>query len=222
MATRRVRRLPPDERRDELVRLGLEMLGQRAYDQVSVAELAEAAGISKGLLYRYFPTKSHFVVAVLRHARGELDTRLMLGADADPVAWLDTALEGVLAYVEERAAGFVAIIRARGGDDPLITAELDEVRRVRLALLGEFAARLAGVDRAALESPALRAALGGWLAFFEEVVLGWLTERRLERGQVRIILRQALLGALAAPASVDATAASARLGEAAARAAATP
>ena len=32
---------------------------------------------------------------------------------------------------------------------------------------------------------------------------GWLTSRQLERGQVRIILRQALLGALGALASVD-------------------
>jgi AcrR family transcriptional regulator len=50
-------RLDVDERRTQLVELGLEHFGERAYDDVSIDAIAEAAGISKGLLYHYFPTK---------------------------------------------------------------------------------------------------------------------------------------------------------------------
>jgi AcrR family transcriptional regulator len=69
-------RLPHDERREQLVALGLELLGRTPHDQVSIGEIARAAGISKGLLYHYFPTKSDFVVAVLRASRDELERRM--------------------------------------------------------------------------------------------------------------------------------------------------
>src|ERR1700712_4373823 len=68
-------RLTPDARREQLVGLGLELLGRTQPDQVSIEAIAKAAGISKGLLYHYFPTKSDFVVAVLRESRGQLRGR---------------------------------------------------------------------------------------------------------------------------------------------------
>ncbi len=59
-------RLDVEERRKQLVALGNELFSKRTYDEVSIDELARAAGISKGLLYHYFPTKRDFYIATVR------------------------------------------------------------------------------------------------------------------------------------------------------------
>ena len=144
VATARGSRLAPDERRDHLIAMGLELLGRRPYDQMSITELAEAAGISKGLLYHYFPTKSDFVIAVLRRSREELEYRMALDPSLSAEAALDAGLNGFLSFVEDHAAGYQAIAHARSGGDEAIRAELARGRRRRIGLLTGLAARLAG------------------------------------------------------------------------------
>jgi AcrR family transcriptional regulator len=213
-------RLPPEERREQLVRLGLELLGRSAPDQVSIGDIARAAGISKGLLYHYFPTKSDFVVAVLRQARDELERRMRPDdRAAGPLAGLDQSLDAFLGYADEHAAGYLAVVRARGGEDEAIRAVLLEGRRRRVAAMVGFAAALAGSPREELSSPALDTAIEGWLSFCEGVVARWLAERDLERDAVLHLLRGALLSAYASVAALDARPACTRLA-AAARAAA--
>lgn len=202
--------------------MGVELLGRRAYDQLSITELARSAGISKGLLYHYFPTKSDFVVAVLRRSREELELRMAPDQSLPPAQRMDASLAAFLAFVEERAAGYQAIARARSGEDEAIRAELAEGRRRRVATLVNFAAALAETDPAAIETPALETVIHGWLSYSEEVVVRWLSTHELRRDEVHRLLRQALLGALASTAAVDSSAPAARLAEAAERAAALP
>jgi AcrR family transcriptional regulator len=209
-------RLPPDERREQLVRLGLELLGNSPHDQVSIGEIARRAGISKGLLYHYFPTKSDFVVAVLRQSRDELEARMRPDMSLPPEARLDHSLDAFLRYAEEHAIGFVAVARARGGEDEAIRAVLLEGRRRRIAAMVDFAAALSGEPRDALDAPALETAIEGWLSLCEGVVVRWLAQRDLERDAVLVLLRRALLAALEAVAAVDARPAFARLAQASA------
>ena len=54
----------------------MELLGRRGTAEVSIEQIARAAGVSNGLLYHYFPTKSDFLLAVLKRSQRELDTRL--------------------------------------------------------------------------------------------------------------------------------------------------
>ena len=61
-----------DARREQLLASGAELLGRRPYDEVSIEEIAAAAGVSKGLLYHYFPTKQDFLLAALERGQGEL------------------------------------------------------------------------------------------------------------------------------------------------------
>jgi AcrR family transcriptional regulator len=212
-------RLAADERREQLIELGLELLGQRPYDQISITELAKAAGISKGLLYHYFPTKADFVIAVLQHSREQLDERLALDSSLSPAAAIDASLDAFLGYAEEHATGFLAVSQARRGDDDAIRDDLAAGRRRWVGTLTDFAAALAEADRADVESPALETVLAAWLAFSDDVVARWLTTADLQRDQVRHVLRQALFANLASVAAIDRTPAAKRLAKAAARAA---
>ena len=68
-------RLGVDERRAQLLELGLQLFSDHSYDELGVDDIARAAGISKGLLYHYFPSKRDYYVEVVRRAAGELLAR---------------------------------------------------------------------------------------------------------------------------------------------------
>ena len=50
----------------------MELFSTRAYEEIWVEEIAERAGVSRGLLYHHFPTKRDFYVAVTRAAAAEV------------------------------------------------------------------------------------------------------------------------------------------------------
>lgn len=60
------RRLTPEDRRAELLDFGTQLFGERHYDDVRMDEVAEQAGVSRALLYRYFPDKRSFYTAVMQ------------------------------------------------------------------------------------------------------------------------------------------------------------
>ena len=66
-------RLTSEERREHLLHAGVELLGRHGTADISIEEIARAAGVSKGLLYHYFPTKNDFFVAVLARSQAEMD-----------------------------------------------------------------------------------------------------------------------------------------------------
>jgi AcrR family transcriptional regulator len=205
VATSKSTRLPPDERREQLVSLGLELLGRTPPQQVSIEAIARAAGISKGLLYHYFPTKSDFVVAVLRQSRAELERRMAPDFSVAMTVGerLDASIDAFLGYVEEHAAGFLAIAHARGGEDAAIRAVLAENRERRVRAMVDFAAALSRGPREEVESPALVVALEGWLSFCEGVVGSWLARDDLARAEAVFLMRENLLATLTAVAGLD-------------------
>jgi AcrR family transcriptional regulator len=206
-------RLHRDERREQLVALGLDLLGRTPPDQVSIEAIARAAGISKGLLYHYFPTKSDFVVAVLRRSREELERRMAPDPSAPMSAGgrLDASIDAFLGYVEEHAVGFQAITYARGGEDAAIRAVIAENRARRVRAMVDFAAALSGRPPEELESPALVVAIEGWLSFCEGAVASWLAREDISRADVRHLVRENLLATLVSVAGADPRPATARL-----------
>lgn len=192
-----------DDRREQLLRAGAELLGQRPYDEVSIDEIARAAGISKGLLYHYFPTKKDFVVAVLRQEVDRVTALTATDPALPPLEQIDAALDAFLDYVEHHASAYATIFRNRGGGDPDIQAVLEEGRERRVAvILDGLAGQLlaGGADR---DSAVLRSAVQGWIFFVEGVLLRWLDKRDLGRDELRELLRTVLVGTLAAAAAVD-------------------
>jgi AcrR family transcriptional regulator len=185
-----------DERREQLLRSGVELLAERAHDEVSIEEIAEAAGVSKGLLYHYFPTKKDFILAALARGEAQLEQRLRPDPALSPEAQLDAGLDAFLDDVEEHASAYSAIFRRGGGGDPEIAAALDEARLSRMETLIEA---LEGWEQSPVRterSAALEAAVQGWVFFVEGAVLRWLEHGGLERTQLRTLLRNSLGGAL--------------------------
>jgi len=197
------RRMTTDDRREQLLRAGAELLGRRPYDEVSIDEIARAAGISKGLLYHYFPTKKDFVVAVLRQEVDRVTALTAPDPSLPPLEQIDAALDAFLDYVEHHASAYATIFRTRGGGDPDIRAVLEEGRERRVAIVLDGVVGQLLADAAARDSAALRSAVQGWIFFVEGVLLRWLDKRDLDRDQLRQLLRSVLIDALRAAADVD-------------------
>jgi AcrR family transcriptional regulator len=188
-------RLQVDERRAQLVELGLKLFSERSYDDLSIDDIASAAGISKGLLYHYFSSKRDFYAATVRSAAESLLARTdPAGEGPDPEALL-AALDQYLLFAEEHASAYVALMRSGVGHDADVAAIVEDTR-------ARFVARLAARLGLAEMVPRVRLALRGWVGFVEGSSLDWLARRDLPREDLRDLLAQILLATLMA---VDAT-----------------
>ena len=192
-------RLDVDERRAQLLALGLTMFSQRSYDEVSIDDLARAAGVSKGLLYHYFPTKRDLYVAALRQAAQQLVDETTTARGAPPEERVRKGLETYLDFVERHGQAYVALMRGGIGSDPEIAAILEETRST-------FAARILEDVPPAIVSPLLRTALRGWIGFVEATSLEWAAHRAVERDALVALLTPVLFDALARVVSVVAEA----------------
>jgi AcrR family transcriptional regulator len=201
MAAPRRARLSTDARREQLVALGIDIFSERPFDEVSIDDIAAAAGISKGLLYHYFPSKRDFYVAVVRSAADEMQDLTEPDPALEPRARLAAALERYLEYVETHARGYATVLRAGIGSDPAVADVVEAVRRVMVArLLADLPAAAGGGG----EPPvALRVAVRGWVGFVEAASLDWLEHRGLARADLRNMLVAALDGAVSAAAGSD-------------------
>ena len=192
MATARRARLTTDARREQLVALGGEIFSERPFDEVSIDDIAAAAGISKGLLYHYFPSKRDFYVAVVREAADEMQLVTDAPADLPPLERLSAGLDRYLEYVETHGRGFATVLRAGIGSDPEVAAIVEEVRS---AMAGRI------LDDLALSGPpaaGVRIAVRGWVGFAEAASLEWLERREITRDELRELLIKALTGAVGA------------------------
>jgi AcrR family transcriptional regulator len=192
MATARRARLTTDARREQLVALGGEIFSERPFDEVSIDDIAAAAGISKGLLYHYFPSKRDFYVAVVRQAATEMQAVTETSPELEPLERLSAGLDHYLEYVETHARGFATVLRAGIGSDPEVAAIVEDVRA---AMAGRI---LEDLPLGAPAPPGVRIAVRGWVGFAEAASLEWLERGELSRDELRELLVRALTGAVAA------------------------
>jgi AcrR family transcriptional regulator len=172
-ATRRVR-LPIDERRAQLIALGTQLFSSRSYDDISIDDVADAAGISKGLLYHYFGGKKEFYVEVLRATSEELRRLTEPDPTLSPGDRLRAAVNAHLNYVQSNKPVYAAIYTSGAAIAREANDILEEHREV---VLGYFL-RDFGITK---PRPILRAALRAWMAMVEGACLDWIAHPELER-----------------------------------------
>ena len=184
-------RLDVDERRRQLLELGANLFARHAYDELSMAQIAREAGISKALLYHYFPSKQAYFAATLEQAAAELAETTRPDAELPPVEQLAASLDAYLSWIERNADAYSKLIQSVGA-----VAEVREiVERVRSGTADRI---LAGIAPGGPPSPALRAAVRGWLWFMDGAVLDWLEHRDMDRARLHGLLLGTLLGAVTA------------------------
>lgn len=187
-------RLSVDERRQQLLELGMRAFSARSYDAVSIDEIAAEAGISRGLLFHYFRTKHDYYVAVQRVAAEQLVREAFALEEGSPYERLVAGLDAYFRFVEARAAAYATLLRAGVGSDPVVNEIVESTRK-------EFIARIREqLDPALREGPRahlVRAGLRGFIGTVEALALDWIEHRDLTREELVSLSVRAM--ALAVP-----------------------
>lgn len=180
-------RLSSEARRAQLIDLGVEMLATRRLDELSVELIAKAAGISRGLLFHYFPSKQEFHLEVARAAAAEMIRRTEPDTERSPVEALRGALTSFIDYVEENPDNYKSLVRGAASGDASMRAIFDETRgTMALRILDVLATMgLAVSARATL-------AIHGWVAYVEECVIRWIDTRTVSRDELLEMLTKSL------------------------------
>ncbi|MEV4582358.1 TetR/AcrR family transcriptional regulator [Nonomuraea jabiensis] len=191
------RRLSVDRRREELMAAALELFSTRDAEDVSIDDVASAAGASRALVYHYFGGKQELYVAALRSAAEQLESRLRPHEGGRPLEELASGLRRYFDFVEEHAAGFAALLRGGPANRAGEIGEIVDGVRQRLFRLILKQMR---VDEA---SPVLRTTLRSWIASVETAGLDWLEHRDIERPTLEKMLVDHMVALLGVAAAYD-------------------
>ncbi|MFJ3926267.1 TetR/AcrR family transcriptional regulator [Streptomyces sp. NPDC090022] len=184
------RRLTPADRRAQLLAVGARLFAAHPYDEVLMEEVAVAAGVSRALLYRHFPSKHALFAAVYRQAACQLLAETRLDPADSLVEQLIQGMDVHLDYFVANRNAVLAANRVLAGDpviQTIMTNELDALRARLLAVLP-----LADDDAREAVSGVLRS----WLVFVQVLCVDWLTRETCTRTELRDVCVGAILGAL--------------------------
>jgi AcrR family transcriptional regulator len=181
--------MPVDERRSQLLELGAELFARHSYAELSMADIARAAGISKALLYHYFPGKRELFVATLQAAAEDVRRRTEPDPTKPPAEALAASLDAFLEWVDQNELAYRKLLES-AGSVPEVGALIAEVRdRTSERILGGLGAGAA---------PQPRVAVRAWLWFLDGAIVDWLEHRDLSRAELGELLLGSLAGALSA------------------------
>lgn len=182
-------RLSPDERRAQIVGAARELYAERRYDDVSLEELAAAAGVARGLLHHYFGSKRELFLAVMtetvRLPVRELPDLSTLDVRARARATIGWILDGAREYGQEW-------VNAAGAEGPHDGGDLQAL----VDLADDNAARFV-LDALGLPDDAdLRARLRPVAPFIKALCREWLQRGTLTYDDVRDAATTAVLQAV--------------------------
>ncbi|MFE0404084.1 TetR/AcrR family transcriptional regulator [Streptomyces nigra] len=176
------RRMGVDERRQQLIGVALELFSQRSPDEVSIDEIASAAGISRPLVYHYFPGKLSLYEAALKRAADDLAGRFVEPREGPLGARLLRVMRRYFDFVDEHGPGFSALMR--GGPAVGSTTTNALIDSVRQAAYVQILSHLGVTDPPAR----LELVVRSWISLAESTALIWLDGRRIPRRELEVQL----------------------------------
>ncbi|HIW68721.1 MAG TPA: TetR/AcrR family transcriptional regulator [Candidatus Dietzia merdigallinarum] len=198
------RRLSRQERRSQLVGLGVRLLETTPFHALSLDDVAERAGVSRSLMFHYFPTKLDYLTAVVQSAADHVlsltevpagatsgtGTGAGAGAAAGAASGTRAIVTAFVRFIQRRRDNYVAVLRSGRSVDPALEKVVDHMHRtISLRILSSI-----GVDDPA---PLTLVLTRAWLAGIEELAL--LGE---ESGQPQAAIIDSALATLYAVASL--------------------
>lgn len=187
------RRLTADDRRRQLLGIGLAKIIDTPIQDLSMDEIAAEAGISRGLLFHYFPTKTEFYLACIAAAGRRILRNTAAPEDGTAEERVRTMVTRMIEQIDRRRSFYLTLVHGSGAADPRLTEVYASVRSV-------------STDRvmAALAvEPSRRPVVHAWWAYVEDRALTWSAEPVEHRAEALADLvahcQRVLDGVLSAP-----------------------
>jgi AcrR family transcriptional regulator len=173
-------RLDPVERRAQIVAVAAEVLRGRDPATVRFDEVAQAAGVSRSLVYAYFGDRGELIAAVLLHTVSDLDTELSQLLRDVPVseARLRAVVRHFFELAEENADSWRLFAAAGSLEHPAV----QESRRARCQRIADTWGG----------GPAERLLARGIVGMLEAAASEWLEHRACSLDDAAGLLSQAM------------------------------
>ncbi|MGW0337169.1 TetR/AcrR family transcriptional regulator [Streptomyces sp. NPDC003011] len=185
------RRMGVEERRQQLIGVALELFGRRSPNEVSIDEIAAAAGISRPLVYHYFPGKLSLYEAALKRAADDLASRFVEPHEGPLGARLLRVMHRYFDFVDAHGPGFSALMRGGpavtvGGPHAMgaTSATNALIDSVRQAAYDQVLSHLGVTDPPAR----LELVVRSWISLAESTALIWLDGRPIPRAELEVQL----------------------------------
>ncbi|MGW6268550.1 TetR/AcrR family transcriptional regulator [Streptomyces sp. NPDC055060] len=191
------RRMGVEERRQQLIGVALDLFSHRSPDDVSIDEIAAAAGISRPLVYHYFPGKLSLYEAALQRAADDLADRFVEPKEGPLGSRLLRVMGRFLDFVDGHGPGFSALMR--GGPAVGSSTTNAMIDSVRQAAYVQILAHLGVTD----PSARLELVIRSWISLAESTALIWLDGRRIPRAELELQLVHDFAALLAVSAAYD-------------------
>jgi AcrR family transcriptional regulator len=162
-------RLDPRQRREQILDAANALFAERAYDEVSIEDLASAAGVTRGLVHHYFGGRKEVYIALLERLGAEREEQLPLPAGRSARARVASNVTRWLDWTQANRTIWLATI-ARGEDiaDPDVRRVVADLVRRAVAILAAHHADIAE------DTSRLRYALECWTGLNRAATRRWL------------------------------------------------
>ena len=161
------RRLSADERRRQLLGIGLSRIVDTPIQDLSLDEVAADAGISRGLLFHYFPTKTDFYLACVAAAGRRMLRTTAPDEDAPGREQVETMARLMIEQIERRRAFYLALVHGRVAGGELAGQPVAEVYESVREVSTDRVVRALGL------APDRRPVVRAWWAYVEDRALTW-------------------------------------------------
>jgi AcrR family transcriptional regulator len=153
-------RLSPDERREHILKVAASHFARDGYQSVSVPTIAKDAGVTRALVYHYFPGKEALLEAVLRR-----DAEKLLAATApDPALSLHANLQRALGIYLDHFSARSGQLRELYAPSPVTSPLLHELTERNHRIQVKRVLDYLGLENTVITRLAIRA----WLGFVKE------------------------------------------------------
>lgn len=168
-------RLTPEERRRQLIAIGVNALAARPLEAITIEFLAGEAGVSRGLVFYYFNSKTGLHHEIVRTARDSLMHATEPKPELAAAERLRDTLERFVIFARDHRLTFFSLVRGAASGDETVREIVDEVRAAQtdrlIAMFGEL-----GVE----PSVRVRVALRSWVALAEQALIDGAVNAELE------------------------------------------
>jgi AcrR family transcriptional regulator len=177
----RFSRLDPAQRRRQILDAAARLFTERGYEPTSTGQIAEAAGVTRGLVHHYFGSKRDLYLAVVEAGAQIIPDALNTEAQGLPPT--EVARRNLAALLDSIENERDLWISARGfSSDPELEAILD---RIRERVVDRIILNQTGATDA---PPELRFLLRCFLGLGDTAAREWLERDRASREQVEALL----------------------------------
>ncbi|MGI5241270.1 TetR/AcrR family transcriptional regulator [Dactylosporangium sp. CA-139066] len=186
----RGRRLEPDERREQILSCAVKLFGRRPYAEVSTTDIADAAGVARGLINHYFGTKKGLFIEAVRVLVTIPAVAVEQLPEGDLATRVDASVTWFLDVVSRHSTSWLAAVDGGGvGRDPdvqRVLAEADDVAAESILVA-------VGLADAEEHREQLRAMIRAYCGLAKATAREWLERGALDRAQVHALLATTLI-----------------------------